>query len=74
VLRKEVTVDSFGRQVSWRALLVCAVGVLVAVPSVGFFGFGVAPWIILAGAFCVLMMGSMVWMMVAMGKHTIRRH
>ena len=66
--------DRFGRQMSWRGLLVCAVVVLVAVLAFGFFGFGVAPWIIVAGAFCVLMMGSMVWMMVAMGKHTIQRH
>jgi hypothetical protein len=59
---------------SWPALLVSAVVVLGALLLVGFFGFGVAPWIILVGAFCALMMGSMVWMMVAMGRNAIHRH
>lgn len=65
---------ALGRQVSWRALLFCAFVVLVAVLAVGFFGFGLAPSIILAGAFCALMMGSMIWMMVAMGRNGIHRH
>lgn len=58
---------------SWPALLVCATVVVGAALVVGFVGFGVAPWIILAGAFCVLMMGSMIWMMVAMGRNAIHR-
>ncbi len=60
-------------QVSRSSLLICAVVILGAVLAVGVFGFGVAAWVILAGAFCVLMMGSMIWMMVAMGKHATHR-
>jgi hypothetical protein len=41
---------------------------LSALLAVGVVGFGVAPWVILVGAFCALMMGSMSWMMVAMGR------
>jgi hypothetical protein len=41
---------------------------------VAFFGFDVAPWLVLGGAFCVLMMGPMIWMMVAMGKNAMHRH
>jgi hypothetical protein len=66
--------DVRGRRVSWASLLVCGVVILAAVLAVGVLGFGVAPWIILAGAFCVLMMGSMLWMMVAMGRNAIHRH
>jgi hypothetical protein len=63
-----------GRHVSWSAVIACGVAILGAVLAVAVFGFGVAPWIILAGAFCVLMMGSMLWMMVAMGRNAIHRH
>jgi uncharacterized membrane protein len=58
-----------GRHFSWPSMLVCGlafVGVVLAVS----FGFGVAPWLILMGAFCVLMMGSMMLMMIGgMGMH-----
>ena len=63
-----------GRHVSWSTLLVRGLAVLGAALAVGFFGFGVAPWLILAGAFCALMMGSMIWMMVGMGKGAMHRH
>ncbi len=63
-----------GRQVSWSSLLGCGLVVLAAVLAVAFFGFGVAPWLVLVGAFCVLMMGSMIWMMVVMGKNATHRH
>jgi hypothetical protein len=66
--------NALGRRVSWRSLLVCGVVVLAAILAAGDFGFDIAPWIILAGAFCVLMMGSMVWMMVAMGRNAMHRH
>jgi hypothetical protein len=59
---------------SWPALLVCGAVVVGVVLVVGFVGFGVAPWIILVGTFCVLMMGSMIWMLVAMGRNAIHRH
>jgi hypothetical protein len=52
--------DVFGRRVSWASLFICGLVILAAVLAVGVLGFGVAPWIILVGAFCVLMMGSMV--------------
>jgi hypothetical protein len=63
-----------GRHVSWSSLLVCGLVVLAAVVAVAFFGFGVAPWLVLVGAFCVLMMGSMIWMTVVMGKNAMHRH
>lgn len=62
-----------GHHISLTSLLVYGLVILAAGLAVGFLGFGVAPWIILAGAFCVLMMGSMVWMMVAMGRNAIHR-
>jgi hypothetical protein len=58
----------------WSHLLICALLVLVGVLAVGVFGFGVTPWAIIAGAFCVVMMGSMIWMMVGMGKGAMHRH
>jgi hypothetical protein len=67
-------VTVLGRYMSWPGLFVCAVVILAGVLAVGFFGFGVAPWVVLVGAFCVLMMGSMIWMMVAMGKNAMHRH
>lgn len=66
--------DMLGRHVSWTSLLVCGLVILAATVAIAIFGFGVAPWLILVGAFCVLMMGSMLWMMVAMGKNAIHRH
>lgn len=66
--------DALGRQLPWRVVLLCAALIVGAVLAVAFFGYGVAPWIILVGAFCVLMMGSMIWMMVAMGRNAIHRH
>jgi hypothetical protein len=66
-------VDVFGRHVSWPALSVCGLVILVGALAVGVVGFGLAPWLILMGAFCVAMMGSMLWMMVAMGKNTSHR-
>jgi hypothetical protein len=63
-----------GRDMPWRTLLLCGVVVVGAVLAVSFFGFGVAPWLILVGAFCVVMMGSMIWMMVAMAKNALHRH
>jgi fatty acid desaturase len=59
---------------SWRGSLVCVLVILAGVLAVAFFGFGVAPWLVLLGAFCVLMMGSMIWMMFAMGKNAMHRH
>ena len=47
-----------GRHMGWSHLLL----------AVGVFGFGVTPWAVIAGAFCAVMMGSMIWMMVGMGK------
>jgi len=66
--------DVLGRYVSWSSLLVGGLVALAAVLAVAFFGFGVAPWLILVGAFCALMMGSMIWMMVVMGKNAMHRH
>jgi hypothetical protein len=66
--------DVVGGRVSWTSLLICGLVILAAALAVAIFGFGVAPWIVLVGAFCVLMMGSMVWMMVAMGRNAIHRH
>jgi hypothetical protein len=63
-----------GRHMSWPALLVCALVILGGAFAVGVLGFGVAPWVILVGAFCVLMMGSMIWMMVAMGRNATHRY
>lgn len=58
-----------GHYFSSPAMAFCALVALGAAVAVGFFGFGVAPWFILMGAFCILMMGSMLWMMVGMGNH-----
>jgi hypothetical protein len=63
-----------GRHMGWSHLLVCGLVILVAALAVGFFGFGVAPVLIIAGAFCALMMVSMIWMMVGMGKGATHRH
>jgi uncharacterized membrane protein len=49
-------------------MLLCG---LVVVGGILALGFGFAPWLILMGAFCLLMMGSMLWMMVGMGTHTM---
>jgi hypothetical protein len=59
--------------VSWRAALLCVAAVFGAVLAIAVFGFGVAPWLILFGAFCVLMMGSMLWMMVATARNAVHR-
>jgi hypothetical protein len=48
--------------------------ILAAALAVGFFGLGVAPVLIIAGAFCAVMMVSMIWMMVAMGRGATHRH
>ena len=61
-----------GRHFSWLSVGLCCVMVVAAVLAVGF-RFGVAPWAILGGAFCVLMMGWMLWMMVGMGTHGMHR-
>jgi hypothetical protein len=63
-----------GHHVSWSSLLVCGLVVLTTVRAVAFFGFGVAPWLVLVGAFCVLIMGSMIWTTVVMGKNGMHRH
>jgi hypothetical protein len=63
-----------GRHLSWSSLLLYGLVVVGAAIAVGFFGFGVAPWAILVGAFCVLTMGSMMWMTVGMVRNAIRRH
>lgn len=65
--------DVPGRHVSWPALLVCGLVILVAALAVGVLGFGLAAWLILMGAFCVAMMGSMLWMMLAMGRNASHR-
>jgi uncharacterized membrane protein len=62
-----------GRHFSWLSMLFCGIVVLGAVFALSF-GFGVAPWLILMGAFCVVMMGSMLLMMVGMGSHTMHSH
>jgi hypothetical protein len=41
---------------------------------VAFLGFGVTPWAIIAGVFCAVMMVSMIWMMIGMGKGAVHRH
>jgi hypothetical protein len=64
----------FGRHMGWSHLLICALFVLVGVLVVGVFGFGVTPLAIIAGTFCAVMMGSMIWMMVGMGKGAVHRH
>jgi hypothetical protein len=65
----------FGRRVSWPLLVICVVALLGAAAVVGSVGFGVAPLLVLGGGFCGLMMGSMLWMLVGMAKHTtVRRH
>jgi hypothetical protein len=67
-------VDVLGRHLSWPRVL-AGVGVALGVVLlVGFLGFGVAPWLILAGAFCAAMMGSMIWMMVSMGRNAMHHH
>ncbi len=49
------------------------VAVVSALALVGIlFGLGVAPWLIVMGGGCLLMMGVMLWMMIAMGKHATR--
>jgi hypothetical protein len=58
---------------SWSSLLICGVVSLGGDLAVASVGFCVAVWVILAGAFCVLIMGSMIWMMVAMGKRATHR-
>jgi hypothetical protein len=58
---------------SGPSLLICGVVILGAVLAVATLGLGVAAWVVLAGAFCVLMMGSMIWMMVAMATRTRHR-
>ncbi len=63
-----------GRHISSSSLTLCGVVVLGGVLALAGFGFGVAALVILVGAFCVLMMGSMIWMMVAMGKNALHRH
>lgn len=63
-----------GRHMGWSHLLICAVVVLIAGLAVGFFGFGVTPVAIITGAFCAVMMISMIWMMVGMGKGAMHRH
>jgi hypothetical protein len=63
-----------GRHMGWLHLLVCGVVILAAALAVGFFGFGVAPVLIIVGAFCAVMMVSMIWMMVAMGRGAMHRH
>ncbi len=63
----------FRRRVSWPLLIVCAVALLAGAALVGSLGFGVAPLVVLAGGFCVLMMASMLWMMVGMARHPRER-
>jgi hypothetical protein len=58
-----------GRSYLMPMMVLCGLVVLGGVVAVGFFGFGVAPWFMVMGAFCILMMGSMLWMMVGMGNH-----
>ena len=48
--------------------------ILGAALAIAMLGFGIGAWILLAGAFCALMMGSMIWMMIAMGRHAKHRH
>lgn len=63
-----------GRHLGRSHLLICAVVVLIAGLAVGFFGFGVTPVAIVVGAFCAVMMISMIWVMVGMGKGAVQRH
>jgi hypothetical protein len=65
--------DVLGRRRSWTSLLLCGLVILAAALAVAVFGFGVAAWIAVMGAFCVVMMGSMVWMMVSMGRNASHR-
>lgn len=63
-----------GRHMGWAHLLICALIVFVIGLGVAFLGFGVTPWAIIAGAFCAVMMVSMIWMMIGMGKGAVHRH
>lgn len=63
-----------GRHMGWSHLLGCGLAVLIVVIAVGFFGLGLMLWTIVAGAFCAVMMISMIWMMIAMGRHADHRH
>lgn len=58
-----------GHHYSMPMMVLCGLAVLGGAIVLAFFGFGVAPWFILMGGFCILMMGSMLWMMVGMGGH-----
>jgi uncharacterized membrane protein len=73
VLERRYVMNVAGRHFSWLSVGVCCLMVVAAVLALGF-GFGVAPWAILVGAFCVLMMGSMLWMMGTHGMHRSERH
>jgi hypothetical protein len=44
-----------GRHMGGSHLLICALVVLLGVLAVGVFGFGITPWLILAGAFCAVL-------------------
>jgi hypothetical protein len=58
----------------WVRLLVVGIVVVGLAVLVGSLGFGVAPWVILVGAFCTLMMGSMIGTVFAMGRNALHRH
>jgi hypothetical protein len=62
------------KRLSRPRLLGCTLAILAAALAAGLFGLGLAPLLILGGALCALMMGSMIWMLAQMGKHTIQRH
>ncbi len=62
------------QHVSRSSLLICGSLILGAALAIAMLGFGIGAWILLAGAFCALMMGSMIWMMIAMGRHAKHRH
>jgi fatty acid desaturase len=63
--------ELLGRHVSSRSLIACGAVALAA--AVGVVGLGIAPWLIVMGAFCLVMMGSMLWMMVGMGRNATHR-
>jgi hypothetical protein len=65
--------ELLGRHVSSRSLIACGVVAVAMALAVGVVGLGIAPWLIVMGAFCLVMMGSMLWMMVAMGRNATHR-
>jgi hypothetical protein len=61
------------QHISRSSLLACGSLILGAAFATATLGFGIGAWLLLTGAFCALIMGSMIWMMIAMGSHAKHR-